>query len=139
MVSADPVRIYAVLSLLVNFCLRAFRRGVFESIQSAILPDSRKAALAGSLPLSGPALEKNVDPAHLPLYVPQRSTRKACGIAYIIEYFWELQIGHPQDLAAPKGDPDSEPDESQNVHQSRQQTAQAIKGNETSRTLFNLC
>jgi hypothetical protein len=49
--TADPVRIHALLFLLVDFCLRAFQRDVFESIQSIILADSREAAPVGSIPL----------------------------------------------------------------------------------------
>lgn len=130
------MRIYALLSLLVDFCLRAFRRDVFESIQSIILPASREAALAGFISLCGPALEDHIDPAHLPLFVARRSPR---GISDILHRFWEPQLNSELDPENNDYHTDSELDESYGVRESCQHAPSPTIGNKTYWTLFNRC
>ncbi|KAJ6047283.1 uncharacterized protein N7446_012117 [Penicillium canescens] len=138
--TADPARIYGLLSLLVDFCLRAFRRDVFESVQSIILPASREAALAGSIALCGPDLEDHIDPAHLPLFVaPGLSRPNPRGISDILHRFWEPQLGSELDPGITEYDTDSELDESHGVQDSCQQAVFPTFGNKTYRTLFNRC
>jgi hypothetical protein len=65
----NPTQSYALLSLLVDFCLQAFQKKVFWSIQSIIRPSYHDAALSGSIMLYGPVLEKVIYRSHLPLHL----------------------------------------------------------------------
>lgn len=100
--TANMSHIYALLSLLVDFCLRSFRKDVFETIQSILLPASREAALAGSIPLCGPALQDQIDPAYLPLHIAQsRLCQTPCEVSDIVNWFWMPQLEFETNAVSP--------------------------------------
>ncbi|XP_014550169.1 hypothetical protein COCVIDRAFT_21299 [Bipolaris victoriae FI3] len=89
----DKARSYALLSLLVDICLRAFRKDVFQHIRLIIRRRYRAPALSGDIALCRPIMEKIVKPTHLPLHFVSGNRVSVKTIGALCRWLWDWEDG----------------------------------------------
>ncbi|KAJ5091028.1 hypothetical protein N7532_009712 [Penicillium argentinense] len=86
----------ALLSLLIDFCLRAFRKEILTVLQAGIRPEFQSIAETGQVALSKPSLQRVLKDTHWPSAI---LTGNRCGIRRVDHLFAWLWGLHPDEYS----------------------------------------